>query len=194
MVDDASMGPLFFRAENVERCGISSGGMTWLQWGRSFSERRTPIQAILYSRQACFNGAALFQSGERDRLFHGVYEPSRRFNGAALFQSGEPDAVAMYARHRALQWGRSFSERRTTHGVFPRASVPSFNGAALFQSGEHGYALDRSAGPVPASMGPLFFRAENIVGVRLSELNASLASMGPLFFRAENRSNRSSSR
>ncbi len=133
------MGPLFFRAENTRRVTASPSG---------------------FSR---FNGAALFQSGER---WPGTVRRSTGFcfNGAALFQSGERPYRALRARNiRPLQWGRSFSERRTTRPPTRPARVPApcFNGAALFQSGE----LKRERLPrlltFHASMGPLFFRAEN---------------------------------
>ncbi len=88
---------------------------------------------------------------------------SRRFNGAALFQSGEP-TYNMFGTIQAnrLQWGRSFSERRTgnTRRTFPR-SGSGFNGAALFQSGELRDWPKNTDRPGAASMGPLFFRAEN---------------------------------
>ncbi len=85
----------------------------------------------------CFNGAALFQSGE---LLHlsGVGKRHPSFNGAALFQSGERTfGKLMDILRKALQWGRSFSERRTGS---PAA-----------------WATEAAR----ASMGPLFFRAEN---------------------------------
>ncbi len=85
----ASMGPLFFRAENVYRPGWDHPERV-LQWGRSFSERRTPCaHAIVRNAVDCFNGAALFQSGE----------PNADIDATDAMQE--------------LQWGRSFSERRT---------------------------------------------------------------------------------
>ncbi len=156
------MGPLFFRAEN-----------------------RTKAPG---SRSNCprFNGAALFQSGEHATPYKRLLRATC-FNGAALFQSGEPPPRHQPHHHPAmLQWGRSFSERRT----ICRSTAP--------EVGES------------ASMGPLFFRAENframttpfIRPIRLqwgrsfSERRTMyarhranlmvLASMGPLFFRAEN--------
>jgi hypothetical protein len=60
-----------------------------------------------------------------------------------------------------LQLGRSFSERRTSVG------------------------RGLSAVKVNASMGPLFFRAENQADGGIGRQD-HVASMGPLFFRAEN--------
>ncbi len=68
-------------------------------------------------------------------------------------------------------------------GVVP-FRVPRFNGAALFQSGELGQARDGGQN-AEASIGPLFFRAENNLQPTLSMAQV-VASMGPLFFRAEN--------
>ncbi len=131
-----SMGPLFFRAENIA--------------ARMGTNNRVPT----------FNGAALFQSGEH-QLTYSINGHERPFNGAALFQSGEHEHVAtrgggrepsmgpLFFRaenvtYRAstdsvagpLQWGRSFSERRTGPATPPVICRHAFNGAALFQSGE----------------------------------------------------------
>ncbi len=177
----ASMGPLFFRAENV--VGLRHAVLRIvLQWGRSFSERRTDRRELGQAGSHRFNGAALFQSGEPQancvRLI-----ASASFNGAALFQSGERGAGNQATRDGGLQWGRSFSERRTSSSylVSPLVSLlqwgrsfserrtsPAcqpgrarrFNGAALFQSGELAPA-NPNAKRAAASMGPLFFRAEN---------------------------------
>ncbi len=180
-----SMGPLFFRAENRPAVGVSSGWTIWnfngaalfqsgerscsrlarpcctaLQWGRSFSERRTRVWgSSRMTKFGRFNGAALFQSGERpqDLLLRLA---SCCFNGAALFQSGEP-------------------AQRSRRGEQAR-----FNGAALFQSGEPRHLPHRRYRRV-ASMGPLFFRAENYGAIGVAA-DLMIASMGPLFFRAEN--------
>ncbi len=252
------MGPLFFRAENESHPIVSwsnperfngaalfqsgerhfacwtVGCAMKLQWGRSFSERRTFDRRRANHSRRCFNGAALFQSGEPE--FRSIkFGPWTSFNGAALFQSGERAfwrgawrchsqasmgplffraencvlggrgiAVAAasmgplffraennvrptpcFFASRLLQWGRSFSERRTSFpAVFLDNAAKGFNGAALFQSGEHGLAIRFIKNP-SASMGPLFFRAENDLLDR-RPIDDRLASMGPLFFRAEN--------
>ncbi len=114
-------------------------------------------------RVSCFNGAALFQSGEHAQLREVLGFEGDRFNGAALFQSGEhpPPDPPRPGACPVLQWGRSFSERRTGGGIPQLTSFPeSFNGAALFQSGERHHQPHRG-GDRRASMGPLFFRAEN---------------------------------
>ncbi len=180
------MGPLFFRAENTYR-SIADTTTIPLQWGRSFSERRTRNKSTKTAAGRRFNGAALFQSGEHT-LRARLIPRTRCFNGAALFQSGERKEVALGHRQvQGLQWGRSFSERRTVHH------------------------LGDDDGEAQASMGPLFFRAENLrqpsgenamrwlqwgrsFSERRTNRNAIIAtfranaSMGPLFFRAENRS------
>ncbi len=107
------------------------------------------------------------------------------FNGAALFQSGERVWLLSSDSTGGLQWGRSFSERRTG---LPDCRDPDTHGASmgpLFFRAENPLRLAPLAGALLASMGPLFFRAEN--PLRLAPLaGALLASMGPLFFRAEN--------
>ncbi len=148
-----------------------------------------------------------------ENLYDGpsMFDHSESFNGAALFQSGEHRAGRGGARgNRTLQWGRSFSERRTLRGrSAPTPGRTRFNGAALFQSGEP-CTSPGSGIAIPASMGPLFFRAENHAtqegpeseddqlqwGRSFSERrtlrpswyseSSADASMGPLFFRAEN--------
>ncbi len=277
----ASMGPLFFRAENhfkvvgdfatpvrfngaalfqsgepgVKETTLSLAVL--LQWGRSFSERKTWGTGHHVNGQADASMGPLFFRAENVGEWCGVGRRRRGFNGAALFQSGEQlvqaglvgDRLASMgplffrAENQGLQFAHSFSSPASmgplffraenealghadghheqasmgplffrAENVFPPAKAPrtgSFNGAALFQSGEHqatlcvlptgmGLQWGRSfserrtgsaawSGVIPrgASMGPLFFRAENTshqipVGVQDG------ASMGPLFFRAEN--------
>ncbi len=132
-----------------------------LQWGRSFSERRTPRGSRSPQRPRIFNGAALFQSGE-----HGIpVEQVQRLvssMGPLFFRAENPPTDVTAIPIGPLQWGRSFSERRTMAGSRPDHDDPD------------------------ASMGPLFFRAENHVIAVLPQPGAD-ASMGPLFFRAENR-------
>ncbi len=135
-----SMGPLFFRAENPRNSG----------WQRRHRVR--PSMGPLFFRVE--NLAWLFAAT--------VFRVSP-FNGAALFQSGEP-------RNR----------KRGNPGHYP------FNGAALFQSGEPRL---RPREPPPSgtpSMGPLFFRAENSQTRHSHQCPEAAPSMGPLFFRAEN--------
>ncbi len=176
------MGPLFFRAEN-RRVNRDVGSNQALQWGRSFSERRTrrmgwPVPAAMASMGPLFfraenpssmiapycvierfNGAALFQSGERRQV--GSLERGPLASMGPLFFRAENWALPLYgAPPDGLQWGCSFSERRTCLGI-----------ALHFHR--------------RASMGPLFFRAENVNDKIISPLQEK-ASMVPLFFRAEN--------
>ncbi len=204
---DASMGPLFFRAEN--NTGNTNYPITIkLQWGRSFSERRTCRDWQKGCDLQCFNGAALFQSGEpagtvtftngidllqwgrsfserRTRSSGDEFAPPRTASMGPLFFRAENErSAAGTVVGGSLQWGRSFSERRTSRRV--GGTAPGSE----------------------ASMGPLFFRAENTrrtsVDCRGAGFNGAAlfqsgehrvgvfgvpfsgASMGPLFFRAEN--------
>ncbi len=85
-----------------------------LQWGRSFSERRTPPTAV----------ALLLTTDE--------LQWGRSFSERRTQTRKNRPSLGM-----VLQWGRSFSERRTCEcdddGNCPGCR---FNGAALFQSGE----------------------------------------------------------
>ncbi len=216
----ASMGPLFFRAENRSSSPIAWPRGPKLQWGRSFSERRTCLRRRSRAARNRFNGAALFQSGEPASV-ETATAGSHGFNGAALFQSGEPDRGRVFGPrgrasmgplffraengtglrgssgefgasmgplffraenqwwvserhlHHELQWGRSFSERRTFGLVHMRRGDCRFNGAALFQSGEHSSVMSPSLAR-SASMGPLFFRAENVPKLAPPKLIAPL--------------------
>ncbi len=57
------MGPLFFRAENLAReAGLE--GMSLLQWGRSFSERRTAVDHLDPLRRATASMGPLFFRAE----------------------------------------------------------------------------------------------------------------------------------
>ncbi len=83
----ASMGPLFFRAENGPG-PAHYPELSWLQWGRSFSERRTLDPHIWVFRPEASMGPLFFRAENRNRWT--ARSPIvMRFNGAALFQSGE---------------------------------------------------------------------------------------------------------
>ncbi len=155
------MGPLFFRAENNSK-GESVAITADLQWGRSFSERRTPRWLASWLLPPAFNGAALFQSGELE-IPHSPDSVSRPSMGPLFFRAENLLHALLGRRWDALQWGRSFSERRTPLTLV----LPPLTGQP--------------------SMGPLFFRAENIHPGRRLHRQCN-PSMGPLFFRAENKS------
>ncbi len=134
------MGPLFFRAENDVPPPPESRASKPLQWGRSFSERRTAVGRVPGRRRPGFNGAALFQSGEPSASC-ACWEVTCASMGPLFFRAENPAAAAALA-----------------------AAVRCFNGAALFQSGER-TGLGGHRELVAASMGPLFFRAENLMGL-----------------------------
>ncbi len=206
----ASMGPLFFRAENTLGTVPNPCCVAVLQWGRSFSERRTSrrLHSSLFP-QAASMGPLFFRAENSTRpagplddlrqasmgpLFFRAENANRDrgpqgsrdcFNGAALFQSGEHSSGLQTERNvMPLQWGRSFSERRTAARPGKRHQAAASMGPLFFRA-ENGGLLVRGVCSMNASMGPLFFRAENDTGhKRLA--GDQLASMGPLFFRAEN--------
>ncbi len=176
---------LFQSGEPVKQpwAGLIASG---LQWGRSFSERRTGDSAVSIRLHHLPSMGPLFFRAE---------------NPATLQWSSAPP--------HGLQWGRSFSERRTRPAAVTNAKIAAFNGAALFQSGELWRWWWWSSCLVLPSMGPLFFRAENSASLptqptprppfngaalfQSGERNIMVAmmvdgcpSMGPLFFRAEN--------
>ncbi len=65
-----------------------------------------------------FNGAALFQSGEHEQVVvsHGLDFASM---GPLFFRAENPTVGHYKGKHPCeLQWGRSFSERRTIKGLF----------------------------------------------------------------------------
>ncbi len=136
---DPSMGPLFFRAENPPtppatqlRTGLQWGRSfserrtvgrrrlprppgTRLQWGRSFSERRTPTvdddsglpcvpsMGPLFFRAENTGGGLVPASG--------LAGPSM---GPLFFRAENHAAEDVHHASHVLQWGRSFSERRTS--------------------------------------------------------------------------------
>ncbi len=107
------MGPLFFRAENNSG-DVVIPSLAHASMGPLFFRAENGLDRISYRlANGCFNGAALFQSGE------------------------QPEPKPEPKTEPALQWGRSFSERRTSACIWARpVARSSFNGAALFQSGE----------------------------------------------------------
>ncbi len=163
----ASMGPLFFRAENgCPRLRLVASG--WLQWGRSFSERRTPMILDCERHWGRFNGAALFQSGEPTTQL--LSRATRRASMGPLFFRAEN--LDRGPRCRAItdaSMGPLFfrAENGDERGQ-TKLWLKGFNGAALFQSGErvprlrlslltpsfNGAALFQSGEPFCESSGP----------------------------------------
>ncbi len=107
----ASMGPLFFRAENCAPMEFPQCGES-LQWGRSFSERRTGTIPRAIVARRCFNGAALFQSGEPVNRNPASMGPNASM-GPLFFRAENLISGTTTNGEVMLQWGRSFSERRT---------------------------------------------------------------------------------
>ncbi len=108
-----------------------------LQWGRSFSERRTANRVVHRYRAIMASMGPLFFRAENtssaDTYYpEGLLQWGRSFSERRTCPLSGPDGLCY-----VLQWGRSFSERRTPRGLFAR--------------------IDQHH----ASMGPLFFRAEN---------------------------------
>ncbi len=184
VIQQASMGPLFFRAENL--FGIPRFFRhRLLQWGRSFSERRTQRCRKVGEALGLLQWGRSFSERRTIAALKPVLWPRPRFNGAALFQSGERDQASRVVSHRQLQWGRSFSERRTGDvAILGPLSTPASMGPLFFRA-ENAQMLVQSGFPEDASMGPLFFRAENLYTAPKNTPKRT-ASMGPLFFRAEN--------
>ncbi len=156
----ASMGPLFFRAENALR--------------RIVQEDSRASMGPLFFRAENAAGPVL-------RAGFGVPSMGPLFFRAENKFHRQDSPVPAWP----LQWGRSFSERRTSQPVADPIFLQSFNGAALFQSGEPNLGVSVSLEFLRPSMGPLFFRAEN--GPAVGRVFCQhVASMGALFFRAEN--------
>ncbi len=157
----ASMGPLFFRAEN---CRESSGRdiPSRASMGPLFfrAENLAPVDThgvgLDASMGPLFFRAENWSAPQSDTTATSL-QWGRSFSERRTATS-EAEVVTLYQK---LQWGRSFSERRTRIVRPASRSLRSFNGAALFQSGERplGHWKDVDS---PASMGPLFFRAENL--------------------------------
>ena len=89
----ASMEPLFFKAENIARHGVSLKRWSGFNGAAFFQSGKCVLFSVgLATSQACFNGAAFFQSGKSGSSATGVPSASRKsFNGAAFFQSGKSE-------------------------------------------------------------------------------------------------------
>ena len=176
------MEPLFFKAENLLNGG-SIDGWTLASMEPLFFKAENPaFSGILLDVSPCFNGAAFFQSGKRaarlglhprirasmEPLFfkaennpHARREQpaGARFNGAAFFQSGKRSCRQLITSARwRLQWSRFFSKRKTV-GV------------------ETNYLM----GGGPASMEPLFFKAENLAGLKCPNITHSTLQWSRFF-------------
>ncbi len=206
------MGPLFFRAENRRSSSMLSAticrfngaalfqsgerlnvtprqvGHLALQWGRSFSERRTlPTQHHSPRLRSTASMGPLFFRAENGHRWEVGPPNDSASMGPLFFRAENVDLwpIATFSP-TPLQWGRSFSERRTRPLARGHARGQSLQWGRSF-SERRTHATDRRAGwdKAGASMGPLFFRAENVVTTRKG-CGSGLASMGPFFFRAEN--------
>mgnify|MGYP001453146415 CR=1 FL=1 len=60
-----------------------------------------------------------------------------------------------------LQWGRSYSDRKTKLRWIAICAGQRFNGAGLIQTGKRVLEYDSLTCRVMASMGPVLFRPEN---------------------------------
>ncbi len=154
------MGPLFFRAENASKtrfcraCRCFNGAALFqsgerasslylvrlrveLQWGRSFSERRTVLISHRREPPADASMGPLFFRAENAYRLEARQFHQTASMGPLFFRAENSTGMSpMASSSAALQWGRSFSERRTRHGSHRPAEHARFNGAALFQSGE----------------------------------------------------------
>ncbi len=130
------MGPLFFRAENANNHDVGLVATFELQWGRSFSERRTyRLSQGLREQLRASMGPLFFRAENGDRV-GGVWYLERASMGPLFFRAENAVFNSLSEQLPGLQWGRSFSERRTRGKLLPSERVNCFNGAALFQSGE----------------------------------------------------------
>ena len=181
-----------------------------LQWGRSCSERKTrlPRPFLLVTVRTGFNGAALVQSGRRahrcDRV-HGenasmgpllfraedgaaaCYGPQAGIAsmGPLLFRAEDPVQMPTGTTHPSRFNGAALVQSGRPPGIDPWKPQHKrrFNGAALVQSGRR-RDLEVQRRTADASMGPLLFRAEDVV-LAANANQRTVASMGPLLFRAE---------
>ncbi len=161
-MEQASMGPLFFRAENrpppnsLKDKGLQSGfqevrhttfGEPVVPWATG-SNLLPKIRLGRASRPGISDGTEPLES-------HGTSKsatvPTPRHS--QLLGTRGPNATNLLG---SPQPGRFPSG----HVGNNAGGASCFNGAALFQSGERDPRRPRAGVPV-ASMGPLFFRAEN---------------------------------
>ncbi len=157
----ASMGPLFFRAENSQ-----------MEPGAPSCHRAASMGPLFFRAE---NGPT--QSRPRERL------PASM--GPHFFRAENANALLARFWVGLLQWGRSFSERRTDPGIQAKSEHCAASMGPLFFRAENIAAGLLGNRADSASMGPLFFRAENPRPLHCVVIH-SVASMGPLFFRAEN--------
>ena len=133
---EASMEPLFFKAENNHYDIWVGYVRPGLQWSRFFSKRKINAETESNRTQERFNGAAFFQSGKcgpktQETQMALKLQWSRFFSKRKM--SGR---VVDWLASMELQWSRFFSKRKMLQ-------------ARLLASGRQ------------ASMEPLFFKAEN---------------------------------
>ncbi len=136
LLGQASMGPLFFRAENSTSYWMQSRVSGVLQWGRSFSERRTRHRAtaatvtpasmgplffraentvprLRYAPRPCASMGPLFFRAENEDRAGGPAGSLAASMGPLFFRAENDARRPTWLAGLSLQWGRSFSERRT---------------------------------------------------------------------------------
>jgi len=134
-----------------------------------------------------FNGAAFFQSGKYRNARIGL----SLFNTASmepLFFKAENIISVRLARlaRRKLQWSRFFSKRKICDREARReAGSARFNGAAFFQSGKCEPAARQRRSDARFN-GAAFFQSGKWLRWRSEARWKFPASMEPLFFKAEN--------
>ena len=156
-----------------------------LQWGRSYSERKTLRSKQLgLSWELASMGPLLFRAEDVD-ADNTLPDKFIRFNGAALIQSGRPTPTRTTDKSgQRLQWGRSYSERKTSGSLTSGLQLPELQwGRSYSERKTQKCEVWRNCHS-SASMGPLLFRAEDETNYG-EKVIVFMASMGPLLFRAE---------
>ena len=133
--EGASMGPRPFSRGHDKNPSLWKQAPEASMGPRPFSRGHQTPHRRRSTYRAASMGPRPFSRGHA----HRTASPSSRspcFNGAATFQSRtHPDAVVIWPRLTALQWGRDLSvaDTRRPRGI-GNAARDSFNGAATFQS------------------------------------------------------------
>ncbi len=135
-----------------------------LQGSRFFSKRKI---AVTRNRRSGYEyplqGSRFFSKRKIALAASAVFPAlwlqwSRFFSKRKITEADHPSTVYVME----LQWSRFFSKRKIRQNLAARPTpVSSFNGAAFFQSGKFANRTLCLWQNKPASMEPLFFKAEN---------------------------------
>ena len=165
-----------------------SDGRNWLlQWGRSCSERKTRRGIGERVDLACFNGAALVQSGRQQGEGDAAKKNANASMGPLLFRAEDASPEIAGSTVEASM-GPLLFRAEDAHEDGPAVAMANASmGPLLFRAEDRPEVTRRNHHPTVLQWGRSCSERKTIEGAG-ERRRAITASMGPLLFRAEDAS------